>query len=260
MSVLVSTMALFGRINEFKPENQPWSAYIERLEQFFEANDIADGKKVATLLSVMGATTYGLLRNLVQPHKPKDKTFDEIRTVLKEHFEPKPLLVAERFRFNRCNQKATQPVAQYVAELKQCAANCEFGTNLDASLRDWYVGGIRNEACQLRLLSENDLTFAKAFEIALNMETADRDARQLRGMESETGGAASVHEVKLQRSRNCYRCNGKNHNANECHFKETKCNNCGKVGHIKKACRAKTRAEDTRSRDKRQQKKNIYYS
>ena len=30
------------------------SAYIERLEQFFEANDIADRKKVATLLSVKG--------------------------------------------------------------------------------------------------------------------------------------------------------------------------------------------------------------
>ena len=51
----------------------------------------------------------------------------------------------------------------------------------------------------------------------------------------------------------------KNHNANECHFKETECHNCGKVGHIKKACCAKTRAEDTRSRDKRQQKKNTKY-
>lgn len=65
--------------------------------------------------SVMGANTYGLLRNLVQPNKPKDKMFDKIVTVLKEHFEPKPLLVAERVRFNRCNQKANQPVAQYVA-------------------------------------------------------------------------------------------------------------------------------------------------
>ena len=73
--------------------------YIERLEQFFQANDIAVEKQVATLLSVMGAATYGLLRNLVQPNKSKDKTFDEIVAILKEHFEPKPLLVAERFHF-----------------------------------------------------------------------------------------------------------------------------------------------------------------
>ena len=260
MSVLVSTMALFGRIDEFKPENEQWSAYIERLEQFFEANDIAEEKHVATLLSVMGATTYGLLRNLVQPSKPKDKTFDEIVAILKGHFEPKPLLVAERFRFNRCNQKANQSVALYVAELKQCAANCDFGASLDSSLRDRFVSGIRNEACQRRLLSENDLTFAKAFEIALNMETADRDARQLRGMESENIGAASVHKVRIQGTKNCYRCKGKNHHANECHFKETKCHNCGKIGHIKKACRSKTQTETVKStQGRRQQKKHTKY-
>ncbi|KAJ8333797.1 hypothetical protein SKAU_G00411160 [Synaphobranchus kaupii] len=190
-------MALFGRIDEFKPENEQWSAYIERVEQFFEANDVAQAKQVATLLSVMGAAAYGLLGNLVQPDKPKNKTFDEIVTILKGHFEPKPLLVAERFRFNQCNQKASQPVAQYVAELKQCAANCEFVANLDASLRDRFVGGIRNEACQRRLLSENDLTFAKAFEIAVNMETAERDARQLKG-EGDNVGAASVHMLSTE--------------------------------------------------------------
>lgn len=57
-------------------------------------------------------------------------------------------------------------------------------------------------------------------------------------MESKTAGAASVHKVKLMGARNCYRCKGRNHNANECHFKDTKCHNCGKIGigHVKKAC------------------------
>lgn len=204
MSVLVSTMALLGRTDEFKPENEQWSAYIEQLEQFFEANDIAKGKHVATLLSVMGTSTCELLRNLVQPNKPKAKTFDEIVAILKGHFEPRPLLVAERLHFTHCNQKASQSVALYVA-----AINCEFGTNLDSSLRDHFVSGIRNEACQRRLLSENNLAFAKASEIALNMETADRNARQLRGMDSESSRAASVHKVKLKGTKACYRCKGK---------------------------------------------------
>lgn len=125
-------------------------------------------------------------------------SYSKIMTVLKEHFEPKALLLAERFRFTRCNQKVYQAVVQYVVELKQCAANCDFGANFDGSLLDWFVSGIRKEACQRRLLSENDLRFAKAFEIAVNMETADRDARQLIGIESETGAAASIHKLKLQ--------------------------------------------------------------
>uniref|UniRef100_A0A674N658 Uncharacterized protein n=1 Tax=Takifugu rubripes TaxID=31033 RepID=A0A674N658_TAKRU len=139
----------------FKVEKEPWKAYVEQLEQFLEANDVAEGKKVATLLSVMGATMYGLLRNLVQPNKLKDKTFDEIVTK---------------------GSASTGATKKLTSQLKQCAANCEFGTNLDASLRDRFVSGMRIEACTRRLLSENDLTFAKACEIALNMETADRDA------------------------------------------------------------------------------------
>ncbi|KAM9717125.1 uncharacterized protein ACNS7B_020902 [Menidia menidia] len=190
-------MAQVGKIDDFRPDVEPWTAYIERLEQYLEANDVDEEKHVAVLLSVMGAKAYGLLRNLVQPGKPKDKTFGEIVDILKEHYEPKPILVAERFRFNRCNQKTSQTVAQYVAELKQQAANCDFGASLDSALRDRFVSGIKNEACQRRLLSEDRLTFAKAFEIALNMETADRDTRQLRGAESEWSSEASVHKYRV---------------------------------------------------------------
>ncbi|CAM4513401.1 unnamed protein product [Leuciscus chuanchicus] len=169
---------------EFVPKAESWSAYIERLELFFEANGIRQEKQVATLLSVMGATTYGLLRNLVQPEKPKDKSYKDIVDTLKNHFEPKPLLIAERFRFNHCNQRADETVTEYAAELKQCAVSCEFGATLDEALRDRFVSGIRNEACQRRLLSESNLTFARAFEIALSMETAEKDTQQLRGLDS----------------------------------------------------------------------------
>lgn len=41
MSVLVSKMALFGRTDEFKPENKLRLADIERLVWFLEANNIA---------------------------------------------------------------------------------------------------------------------------------------------------------------------------------------------------------------------------
>ncbi|KAL0147739.1 hypothetical protein M9458_056945, partial [Cirrhinus mrigala] len=64
-------MAQIGRPDEYKPENESWSAYIERVELFMIANDVNEAKQVATLLSAMGAYTYGLLWNLVQPLKLK---------------------------------------------------------------------------------------------------------------------------------------------------------------------------------------------
>ena len=64
-------MASFGRLEEFSPEKETISNYLERVEIFFLANSIADGKKVAVFLSVVGGNIYALLRNLLSPAKPQ---------------------------------------------------------------------------------------------------------------------------------------------------------------------------------------------
>ena len=68
---------------------------------FFTANAIADDKKVAVFLTVIGSKTYSLVRSLVAPELPKDKSFDDLVAVLTQHFEPKPLVIAERFHFHK---------------------------------------------------------------------------------------------------------------------------------------------------------------
>ena len=62
-------MALIGKVEEFQ-ENDNWIEYTERLEHYFTANEITDaGKKQAVLLSLCGAKTYKLIRNLASPGK-----------------------------------------------------------------------------------------------------------------------------------------------------------------------------------------------
>lgn len=39
-----------------------------------------------------------------------------------------------------------------------------------------------------------------------------------------------------QDTRTCYRCNQDNHIAKDCRFAKNKCHNCGKAGHINRAC------------------------
>ena len=63
-------MAKFGQIQGFEWD-ELFSTYIERLELFFETNDVPDGKRVPVLLSVIGAKNYALLRSLVAPHSRK---------------------------------------------------------------------------------------------------------------------------------------------------------------------------------------------
>ena len=50
---------------------------MECMDYFFAANGIEDAdKKKSAILAVIGAPTYKLVRNLVSPAKPGDKTYD----------------------------------------------------------------------------------------------------------------------------------------------------------------------------------------
>ena len=69
-------MTSYGRIKEFRPEEETIESYLECIELFFTANEIADEKKVSVFLSVIGSKTYAVLRSLVAPAKPSDKGFD----------------------------------------------------------------------------------------------------------------------------------------------------------------------------------------
>ena len=72
------TGATIGHIEQYHPDNELFSFYLERVEQFLVANDIKDERKKATFLSLIGSQTYSLLKNLVSPSIPKDKSYDEL--------------------------------------------------------------------------------------------------------------------------------------------------------------------------------------
>ena len=158
-----------GKIEAFDETNDNWNAYVERVEQYFIANDIKEDKQVAVILSLMGNKTYGLLRNLSAPAKPSSLSLKTIVETLQENLSPKPLLIAERFRFHKRNQLEGETVSTNIAELKKLTLYCEFGASLNDALRDRLVCWLLNELIQKWLLSEAELTLAKGTEIALAM-------------------------------------------------------------------------------------------
>ena len=60
-----------------------------------------------------------------------DKTFEEITKKLTDHFDPKPLIIVERYHFHKREQASGETLAEYVAELRRLATKCNFGTHLD---------------------------------------------------------------------------------------------------------------------------------
>jgi len=143
-----------AKFEEFKLDGGIWCQYFERIQQYFVANDIAVGKQVATLLSVIGGQSYNVLRSLISPELPSTKSLDELNKLMKDHMEPKELLIAERYRFHKRDQKPNESIAIIVSELKQLTEFCEFGNFLNDALRDRFVCGLSSTTIQKRLLSE----------------------------------------------------------------------------------------------------------
>ena len=131
---------------------------------------------------MIGNKTYTLLSNLLIPEKPVSKTFKQLTKTLQTHFEPKPVVIVERFQFHQRNQEAGESVVEYKAELpiRRLAANCKFGDHLTQAIQDRLVCGLRSKGIQKGLLAEADLSLATALKITQSMEAADCNTQHLK--------------------------------------------------------------------------------
>ncbi|KAL5018941.1 hypothetical protein ScPMuIL_004663 [Solemya velum] len=261
-----------GHIDQFDSSVEPWDSYVERLEQFFICNDVRDEKKVPVLLTVIGGSTYSLLRGLTAPKKPHEETYANIVQKLKTHLCPKPLVIAERFRFHKREQKPDESVREYIAALHKLSADCEFVQNLNDSLRDRLVCGLRSEQTQKKLLTIDKLTYETATDIAVAMETATRDAIELQSKHAATSSVnkiqstTSAHKTHSKRKSSyarlksgkqqndreqgkvtCFRCKGTSHEPQDCFFKDKECYRCQRRGHAKRACKVIYGLDETSS-------------
>ncbi|XP_061196632.1 uncharacterized protein K02A2.6-like [Saccostrea echinata] len=237
-----------GRVDVFDPAIETWTTFEERLDNFFTANAVDDNKKVPALLSLVGPKTYALLRDLTAPELPKARTYKQLTKALKDHYSPKPLVIVERFRFHKRDQQEGESVREYIAALRKLSEFCEFKDVLNDTLRDRFVCGLKNEHIQKKLLSEKNLTYQTALEIAIAMETATNDALEIQRKHlsitsgvnklSVPKGKKRIQQKQTTVVQRCYRCNG-NHTSDDCKFIHETCRQCGKKGHIQRACRSK---------------------
>ena len=180
--------------------------YVEHFEllDYFIANGIEDTrKKRVVLLTLSGASTYKLIRNLSAPIKPAEKSFDDLVALLKSHYTPKPSVIMQRFQFHSRTQRPGETVAAFIAELRQLSEFCEFGATPENMLRDRLVCGIASSAIQRRLLAELDLTLKKAQDLAQAIESADKGSTEIFASNSEKSGSGHGSHVAASAMGGC---------------------------------------------------------
>lgn len=204
--------------------------------------------------------------------KPKDKEFNVIVELVKNHFISKRNEAMERCKFQQARQAPNETIANYVAKLKELALFCNF-SNLTEALRDQLVCWVADHDTRVALFSEDQLTYDKAVQLATTRESALKNAaRTEKAVHTATEstvkhintsrrkGNSSKYENRDYKGKklndNKYNDNGKfkmkpnvdnnyvcfccgkinNHYVDKCKLKKVTCNSCNGRGHIEKMC------------------------
>ena len=136
-------------------------------------------------MTSIGSNCFRVLKDLAFPDAPNTKTFAQLATLLREHFKPTRLKIAEGCRFHSAVQQHGQSIADFVRELKKLAGTCELtNEQLNDNLRDRFICGLRSQHVKQKLLSRN-LTFQEAVNEAIAQEVACKDVKDIADSQRE---------------------------------------------------------------------------
>lgn len=163
--------------------------------------------------------------------------------------------------FYRRDQKEGETINDFVAKLREIAADCKF-CNLEEAMRDRLILGLEDLNLQKRLLTKSGITLQAALDearankssnksaAALKKQSSSRQSREATVHHKSTEPEESAEEIHCTHSERsvgiskvgerhfwCAGC-GKNHPRLACKFKDATCQRCEWKGHIARACRS----------------------
>ena len=174
-------------------------------------------KKVSIFLSVVGS-----IRSSGTYWHPLNRNRNPLTnsSELKKHFQPKTIVIVERFHFHRRNQAPKESFVDFVAQLRRLATHCQFGEHFSEALRDRFVCGLRSVVMQKHVLFEVDSTLKQAIEIVQGIEAAKQHTQQLKAeaVIRKVSPQSTTRSPKGTRTTICNHCGKSNHKSSQCHY------------------------------------------
>lgn len=156
-----------------------FAEWVERLEFFFEANDIQDNLRRPHFITLGGPVVYKEVKLLYPNTNINEVPYADMIARLKSRLDKTESDLIQRFKFNNRVQQPDESVEDFVLSVKLQAEFCSFGNFKELAIRDRIVAGIREAALQQRLLNEENLTLPAAEKIITTWEMAGANARTL---------------------------------------------------------------------------------
>ena len=207
-----------GVLKEFDPEKESIEDFRERFDFYCVANKIKNEgddlrRKKALFITLLDHSTFSKLKVLASPTSVSDLSMEAIMELLVGHYKPQSIEIAEHFKFFKRMQKPSEPVVEFMLELRKLAKSCNFGEYLKSALRDQFMCGLKDTRCQKELLSIADLTVEVAQRKAQAAEVIALETRSMKELEKE-GAALQEDEVHMLHV-TCYCCGKEGHKASQ---------------------------------------------
>ena len=189
-------------------------------------------------------------------------SYEEVKSVLENHFSDRRNVLVERARFNRRVQRPGEPVDTFIQDLYKIAADCENGTLKNELIRDRIIVGVVDDSLSDRLQSKPKLTLQEAVQIARQAEERKYNRDVVRGDATKSSdvyyvanGAQTKGRYHKQNPRSqetkgphtppkksgdkCNWCGHERHDRKVCPARSVTCNKCKKKGHYQAVCQSK---------------------
>lgn len=177
----------------------------------------------------------------------KDVTLEQVFKAFDEHCEPLKNIPMESHKFHSLRQKEGQTIADFVTELREQAAKCEFTCQckksyMDREIRDRLITGVADVKLRNRLLDQKDVTLVSVLQMCQNYEATREGSKEL---DKSVVSCVQTEETKevctvSGQERRCFSCGfAPFNNAHKelCPAKNIICRGCNEKGHYQRTCR-----------------------
>ena len=259
--------ARLPKFENYDKSKEKIQQYLERIEQHFLLHNVKD-KDVqrACLLSSVGSETYQLIKNVYAGEDLTSKTYEEITKKLMSHFEESTNKYAARYVFSQAEMKPGQSYADWVADLRGLAVDCDFNCHssscgssyTDQMIIDVVIRKTPHPEVRRQLLQDKTLTVelminkaqsyvqtCKSEQIVQGAESPREDTsvnrmtaaykppKSFTGNQNQRSGNYQMHRLK-----GCPGCYVK-HGKESCPARDQICRKCGGKHHFASVCMSK---------------------
>lgn len=124
--------ARLGSFERFDPTTEDWDSYISQFLFFMDTQGITDpSKQRSTFFSVCGMSTYSVAWAVLAPLDLANIDFTEIMKKLRNHYSPRPSLIALQHTFHTQSQAPGESMTGFVTALWNTAHDCKYGGHTD---------------------------------------------------------------------------------------------------------------------------------